>query len=393
MPTRRISPAQVQVIVVMLAKQFSKSPILIGLSGLVVLVSAVFTPLASADQLVEKSISLSSSSAGAEAVSYSLNFKAIKAAGALVVDFCGNSPLVGQSCNTPAGLSVTAASSETLGFNDVTAQDSNTIVVAGSLAAGAEISLKFDNLNNPSSAGTIYARLVTYDTKANAQNYQSTSIGTGATDSGSVAVAITDTINFGGQVPETINFCISENAIAENCSGVVAPDLQLGEEIDENNYILTADEVSSDQIYTQLSTNALSGAIVRLTSSASGCGGLLRAEDSSACDILPALRSDIQPGQAKFGIKTASSTGTGSNPSGVLQPFNGSGYNNTSFALNFANDEASGITSVYGDPFIDTNGSPANNQNMAITFGASISNQTPAGDYSTSIGLIVTGRY
>lgn len=390
---RKISLTLTQVIAVMQAKQHIDWQWLTSAAAVILLVSAVLTPLVSADQLVEKSISLSSSSSGAEAVSYNLDFKSVKAAGAVVVDFCSNSPLVGQSCSAPAGLDVAAVSSQTLGFNDVAALDANTIVAAGNIAADSQVVIEFDEINNPTSAGTIYARLVTYDTKANAENYQSTSIGAGATDSGSVAVAITDTINFGGQVPETINFCISENAIAEDCSGVVAPDIQLSEEVEDQSYVLSSDEVSSDQIYTQLSTNALSGAVVRLTSSATGCGGLLRSSDTSACDILPALNSDIQPGQAKFGIKTAASTGTGSNPSGVLQPFSGSIYNNNSFALNFDDNETSGVTSVYGDPFIDTAGNPANNQNMAITFGVSISDQTPAGDYSTSIGLIVTGRY
>lgn len=378
---------------VMLAKQPLSVRVFLAVATLVLGLSAALAPLASAGQLVEKSISLSSSSAGAEGVSYSLGFKSVKAAEALVVDFCSNSPLVGQSCNAPAGLDVTAVSSETLGFSDTVAIDNNTLVATGAIAAGSEVAIKFDGLNNPTSSGTIYARLVTYDTKAHAQSYQSNSIGAGATDSGSVAMAITDTITFGVQVPETINFCISEQVIAENCSGVVVPDLQLGAEAEDDSYVLSSDMVSTDQIYTQLSTNALSGAVVRLTSSAAGCGGLLRTSDPSACDILPALGEDIQPGQAKFGVKTAASTGTGSNPSGVLQPFNGSVYNNNSFALNFVSDEASGVTSVYGDPFIDTNGQPANNQNMAITFGASISDQTPAGDYSTKLNLVVTGRY
>lgn len=370
-----------------------KKHIFVGFVILVLAFSHFLASFAMADQLVESKVTLSSSSAGASDVSYTLEFKAVKSAETIVVDFCSNSPLVGQTCTIPEGMSVSGVSSNTLGFTDTSAKDDNTLISTGSMSENSEVTIELDDITNPTNSGTVYARIVTYDTKANAQNYQPDSIGEGATDTGSVALAITDTINFGGKVPESVMFCMSESAISENCTGVVEPELQLGVETEEDTYVLSSDTVSTDSIHTQLSTNALSGVVVRLTSSAQGCGGLVRLSNTTACDILPALHTDILAGEAKFGIKTTAATETGTNPSGTLQPFAGSGYNNDTFALNYASNEQSGVTSVYGDPFIDTAGAPASNQNMAITFGASVSGSTPAGNYSTKIGLVVTGRY
>jgi hypothetical protein len=146
-------------------------------------------------------------------------------------------------------------------------------------------------------------------------------------------------------------------------------------------------------MYTQISTNASSGAVVSLKSSVP-CGGLKRVEVTT-CDIAPALSGGVAAGQAKFGVKTTTATSTTgvSDATGTLQPAAGSVYNNTTYALNYLADGTSGITSAYGDPFLDTNSLPVNNMNMKLTFGASISNNTPAGLYSTDLSLIATGKF
>ena len=72
---------------------------------------SVFVPmLASAAQVTERSITLSSATKGATAVTYSLEFTTPTAgAQAIVVDFCSNSPIVGATCTAPAGILETAA--------------------------------------------------------------------------------------------------------------------------------------------------------------------------------------------------------------------------------------------------------------------------------------------
>jgi hypothetical protein len=138
----------------------------------------------------------------------------------------------------------------------------------------------------------------------------------------------------------------------------------------------------------------VSGAVVRLKSSATNCGGLIRA-GSSDCGILPAQRVNVAAGTATFGVKvsSASSTSGVGSAGGEYRAYPTSGYNGTTFALNYNSDLSAGVTSPYGDEFLDTNSAPANNQNVTLTFGASISNSTPAGLYSTDLGLIATGKF
>lgn len=345
-----------------------------------------------AAQVTQRSIALSNSSAAASGVSYQVKFTSEGAAGAFVLDFCSDSPVIGQTCTAPTGFSASAAASTTSGFTDVSALDANTLVVTGTIGASSDISVDLTGITNPSTAGPLYARIITYDTDTNADLYNSTALGSGNVDDGGLAISITSTVGVSGAVLESLTFCVSKAAPTANCGGTDAPVLQLGETVGDA-VALSADVVSEGTINTQISTNAANGAVVRLKSSATDCGGLMRAGSPTACDILPALTGGIAAGDAKFGVKTASATGTGTNPNGTLQPVVGSGYNDTTYALNYIAGNATGVTSNFGDPFLDTNNLPVNNQNMALTFGVSVTNSTPAGLYSTDLSMIAVGKF
>ena len=84
-------------------------------------------------------------------------------------------------------------------------------------------------------------------------------------------------------------------------------------------------------------------------------------------------------------------TGVGAGANGTLVP--SAGYSNATYALNWLIGDATGVTSTYGDPFLNTASKPANNQNMTLTFGASVTNDTPAGLYSADLSLIATGKF
>ncbi len=359
---------------------------------LVAMVLPAFTPaFASAAQVTERSIALSSSSKAATGVSYTVNFTAVAGAGAFVVDFCSDSPVIGQTCTAPGGFDATAAASTTTDFTDVTGSTSQ-FVVAGSISASEQVSVVVTGIENPAAAGPLYARIVTYDTKSNALTYESDDLHTGAVDEGGVAISITDTVAVSGSVLESMTFCAADAAITLNCGNASsnAPVLQLGETVGDI-VALTPGSVSTGNIFTQISTNAVGGAVVNLKSG-TVCGGLKRAS-AAGCDIVPALTGGITAGQAKFGVRTATASGTDGSATGTLAPVTGSGYNNTTYALNYLANNSSGVTSPFGDPFIDTAGAPANNQNMQLTFGASIANNTPAGRYATDLSMIATGRF
>jgi len=372
----------------------------------VALIAAVILPvLASAAQLTERSIALSSSSKAATGVQYTVNFTVENDAGAFVVDFCSNSPVIGQACTAPAGFNASAATSATVGFTDVSplGASNNTVVVTGAIDASAddEITVDLSGITNPTNAGPLYARIVTYASDTQADLYLSSDInGTADTatpiDQGSVAASITDTVGVSGAVLESMLFCVAGQAIDEDCdtTGNIAPTIRLGETVGDTIALIPT-AVSEGSIFTQISTNASSGAVISLKSSATGCGGLLRAGAPGECDILPAIADSITEGQAKFGVMTTAATDTPAvaGATGALQPVTGSGYGTTDFFLGYETGDASGITSTYGDPFLDTAGAPANNKNMQLTFGASVSNDTPAGLYSTDLRLIATGKF
>lgn len=360
------------------------------------LLFATFVPsLVFAAQVTERSIELSSSSKSATNVTYGIGFTSDGAAGSFVVDFCSNSPVIGESCTAPTGFSLSSATTATAGFTR-TVLDANTIQLDGTIAADTAISVAVDNVTNPSVAGPMYARIVTYTDSTDAAGYTSANpdvVGTHI-DDGGLAVSITDTVGVSGAVLESMIFCIAGQTISANCdlTGNTAPTVKLGETVGDG-VALVSSALSTGSVYTQISTNAASGAVVRLKSNATNCGGLLRAGAPSACDIAPALTTGVAAGEAKFGVRAIAAADTGSNPSGTFQAVAASGYNDTTYALNYVAGNATGVTSTYGDPFLDTNDAPLNNKNMQLTFGASVTNTTPAGLYSADLSLVATGKF
>jgi len=363
----------------------------------VLLLTTVVSAIASAAQLTERSIALSSSSVLAKDVTYTVKFTSVDEAAAFVVDFCSNSPVIGQACTAPADFDVTNVASVTPDFTDVADLSANTVRVTGAIAADEEITVALDNIDNPSVVGPIYARIVTYDTAVNANLYTAINAddnGSGKVDDGGAAISINNTIGVSGAVLESMTFCVSKNEIEEDCTNVETPVLALGEEVGDV-VALTPEALSTGSIWTQISTNADGGAVISLKSNAEGCGGLIRSSAPTACDIEPAFNTGITAGQAKFGVRTSAATDAidAENTTGALQPVTGSIYNDTTFAFNYILGDATGVTSTFGDPFLDTDGNPVNNKNMQLVFGASISNDTPAGLYSVDLGLIATGKF
>lgn len=334
---------------------------------------------------------LASASAAATSVSYSFQFTVNASAGAFVVDFCSNSPLVGTECVAPAGMSAASAAIATAGYT-VAATDANTVTVTAGISPSAEVDFVLSGVMNPSTSGLVYARITTYNSPSSASLYESSNLGSGSVDGGTVAFSITDTIGVSGSVMESLTFCVSSAVVGADCSNVQRPVLKLGEQVGDMTALI-ASAVSEGVLYAQISTNAVGGAVVNLKSDTANCGGLRRVGDGTACDIGPALNQGITAGQALFGVKVASADDTGAAPSGIFRAVTGSLYGASQFAFNYVTGNATGVTSVFGDPFLDTGGAPANNKNVALTFGASVSNDTPAGLYSADVSLIASGKF
>lgn len=360
-------------------------------AAVAMLFGPVMPALVSAAQVTNRSIELSSSSANADNVTYKVNFTGITTAGAAVIDFCSNSPVITESCTPPTGFDAgDAATSGGFTIGALAAPTDNSVMVTGTMTAGT-VSITLTGIDNPESAGALYARIVTYADGDAAEGYASGAPGTHI-DEGGVAMSITPTIGVSGAVLESMLFCVAKNAITADCNlaGNQPPTLKLGQ--DNGGVIsLNSSDVYTGTINTQISTNAASGAVISLKSSALGCGGLINSSKPSDCSIKPALQTGIAQGEAKFGVKTAADSVDATN--GTIRAFPSSGYNASTFALNWVSGDGTGVTSTYGDPFLDTDSKPANNRNMELTFGASVSNQTPAGNYSADLSLIATGKF
>ncbi len=375
------------------------------IAAMALVLAIVLPALVSAATVTERSVELSSSSKKATDVTYRVNFTASStgAAGAFVVQFCKTTPLIGEDCDVPAGFSAAAAATSTSGATIANAT-ANKVIVTDTIANSEQVSVALDHITNPDDAGTIYARVVTYGDATDAGTYSTDgkNLGTNPIDQGSVAMSITDTVGVSGAVLETMTFCVSGgqdaahpevNPITASCGGTLtAPTLKLGK--DTNGVIaLDSDAVYSGTIYTQLSTNAVGGAVVNLKSG-TVCGGLHRAgAAANLCDIAAAGASgDVAQSEAKFGVKTGPLDSTSdTTQNGTIQP--AGSYDNTHYRLNYDNTNSAGITSTYGDPIFNTNAGPASNKNMPLTFGASVANNTPAGNYSADLSLVATGKF
>ncbi len=351
-----------------------------------------------ADVLQNRSITMSSASAGVTAnTNYKVEFNVGSggAAGALLIEFCSNSPLIGTSCTAPTGMVATTVNTPD-GSTTVSSSAANRIKVLKTISASSTVTVNLGQIKNPSSIGTFYARMLTYTDDTALGSNTSASPGT-YIDDGGVALSITDTIGVSAAVLESMTFCVSGNAttpIGESCdpTDIDPATLTLGEDTGGVK-ALSSTAVSTGLVRTQISTNASGGAVIRMKSSATNCGGLIRT-GSSACGIGPAT-SGISNGDALFGVKlgTAYATSGASNPTGTLQAYPSSGYNTSTYLMNYTSGNTAGVTGPYGDDFLDTNDAPINNQNIDLTFGASVSPNTPAGLYAADISLIAAGKF
>ena len=360
---------------------------------------AFMPALVSADQLTTRSVALSSTAKAATGVSYDVKFTPTADAEAYVIQFCSDSPVVGDACTAPATMNLDTVSTITGGTvsEDYDAA-ANSIGVDVEMTADTPVTTTLTNVTNPAAAGTMYARIVTYATAADAAHYTTTAVGAGAIDQGSVALSITDNINVGGVVQESLEFCVSgSDSTATDCAGtdgaLTAPTVQLGETVGTSGKALISTAMSTGSIKTFLSTNAASGAIVSLKSSAAGCGGLILAGKTGAtgCFITPQTTgaADLQ-GTAKFGVKLSADIAQAGDNSALTHIGN---YGSSNFYIGYnGTDESTGVTSVYGDPIFGSTGY-SDNLPMTLTFGASVAPNTPAGRYSADLSLIATGTF
>lgn len=394
---------------------------------------AVIPAFASAATLSQRSITMSTSAVNATGVSYNLKFTGTTAIGAtedneggIIIDFCSNSSVIedANGCDAPTGMDTSGVSVSDVKYNNIAAGSNGSVSgsgnhiewVAGSAYAGggATFEMTLSGIDNPSTVGVFYARITTYtDEDGHLDSYVDAEDVGNFGDEGSIALAATAGIGVTGYVYESMIFCVSGQEPSENCgSGVVgcpdaegcvtSPSMVLGEETFEESgiFALTSSALSTGSVWAQLSSNAVGNTVVNLKSDATSCGGLYRNGNPANCNIGPQNQFDdnqtIAAGQALFGLTVADATPA---PDSEGDPGSGSGtiaragnYDATKYFIDYADGNNTGVTSTYGSPLFNTTGA-VDNMNTQVTFGASVTNNTPAGTYGATLSMIAVGTF
>ena len=368
-----------------------------------------------AAQVQDRSITMSNATPAATAVTYKVSFE-VQTAGvieAVNVDFCGgasDTPIISDpNCSLPSGMSLGG-----VGFANIVGLDttngtwavdvinsSHTVRLynagaTASIAANTVVTFELTGITNPNNAATaatFYGRILTYGDDTVAASYTSSAPGA-YVDYGGIALSTSTPIQVTAKVMESLTFCVSDSTITDCTSGLVAPSVNLGSAVG-SNFVLKPDAVYGDGVFTQLSTNALHGAIVSVkTTSSATCAGL-SSDNGATCTSIPAVASGattptaITAGTAAFGMCVVAGGSTT-----VNAPYNGSNCAAANGTTLWGMDDSSATeaTSTYGSPLFHTTAA-VNQGNNGLKYGATASLTTPAGIYTTTQSLIATSTF
>jgi len=399
-------------------------------------------------QVTARKIVMSTSAPSAQAT-YALTFTPATTytttAGSLAIDFCSDTPLAGQTCAFSAATVPTVASGVTVAVSSGTVTSPATTLGSGTplhtlgvtnisagFTSGTPITLTFNatpasSLTNPSGAspGSFYARIVTYNSAAGATSGGATgyvpanstggatTIGSGALDTGGIALAVTSNITITSKVYETLTFCVYTGSCG------TAPNLTLGsattQALDPSNAY-----VNSATAY-QLATNAGTGVNVTMTGTTL-CrpGGTCTTGNTNSFTIssvgsyCTAANPNCTPNTGS--VAAVATSQTGSEEFGMCAWKNGSAaltvattYNDTVNSCTGAplttgiytgssvfgfNDSASagGTNNAAGSQVMSSSGAVAP-VTGSLSFMGNIASATEPGIYTTTLNMVATGTF
>ena len=415
-----------------------------------------------ATQMSNRSITMSDSGASAGTITsgvgsgtsviYQVKFTAFTNAHSMVIDFCAQDPIINDTCTSPTNFDASTATLTNVGaVGQVTAGNNWTITPATSqvkladdgvsghnidpTVSGGVQQFELNGITNPSTVGTFYARMYTYANNSyGTYDFPDTSGGhTGVgnfVDYGGIALSTTNIIQITARVQEQLTFCVT-NADPVNwttgsqppdCSSTVVsgapPALTLGH--GSPTPVLDSNTIDHGSIWSQLSTNATHGAVIKIRNSNLTCGGL-SADGGTTCAIPPinsgaAGVSAMAAGTAAFGLyvdtytPVAPPTGgcgfTGAGGIGTIGSVAATAnYNDgshlctggvtstTSEWYGFDNTTSgNNETSTYGSTVAST-AAPVYRAENIYDFSATSALTTPAGIYTANLALIATGTF
>lgn len=370
-------------------------------------------------QILNRSITMSSSKPGDTSVSYLVTFEPGTSATikSIAVDFCANTPIIGDSCTGTVGTSTPDFSSATVtttGGADIgnltggpwTAAVTNsgrTFTISSStgmaVSTGNSYQFTINLVTNPTTLGTFYGRILTFanDTTSDyAGGYDGTNIGSNIpTDAGGIALSTANQITITAKVQERIVFCVYTTGTGNNCTGKSGSDIILG---DTNGVLDPAGAFVDNTAKYTVSTNASQGVAIRVRGPT-----LTSGSNTISANLTPTASA---PGTEQFGLCTYESAsiaggltpdadynGGGSGAcAGTSKTAGGAVYGGDNGALfTFNTSPSVGTNSTYGDVIAVK--SAGDFSTGTLVFIGNVSNSTEAGIYKTTLTFIATGTY
>lgn len=394
-------------------KQLAKKPLYILSAAVLVLTGLV--PLLSSEVahayglVTARSIQLSTSAASATAVTYKVTFTAATTSATMkgvVIDFCDNSPILGDNCTPITGFTVgaptvnnyNAGMSSAGTWTASTAYSGRVLVLkntTGVSVTGGTTVLSFDltTATNPSTSNhTFYGRILTYNNDSGASSpdtYTGASAPatdtTGVIDAGGIALSTANQITVTSKVQERLSFCVYTGA---NCAAGGSA-VTLG---DNNGVLDTSGPYVDVNTKYDVATNASQGVAIRLKGDTLKTGSF----DISAIGASAAASA---AGTEQFGLCNYQTSGSGLTPAA---PYNngacntatqtaglntGTGGNGTAqFAFDVSN-----TNTTYGQ--VIANKTAGASSTAVVPFIGNIAFTTEAGIYTTTLAFIATGIY
>jgi hypothetical protein len=340
------------------------------------------------NQVTNRSIVMSSTASAATNTAYQVNFTTVTAGqtvGSVVVEFCSNSPIIGDTCSTAgtfldtnfATLTVNNITGNITGLSvDTTNSTSNRVVLtrsAGTVANGA-VSFTLGNgttngITNPTTTNTtFYARIMTF---TNTTGTPPSSDENNATDAGGVALSTAASLRVTAKVQESIIFCVYTDVDCATGGAAIT--------VGDSNGVLA----SNSTTYTanasfDIASNAVAGVVVRLKGDVLKSGPFSISPHGNSC-TLDSTSTSVE----QFGLRL-STIGSGVTADAP--------YDCASGRHGFDNNATDGTTSTFGDAIAHTSGA-TDIVTSSIEFAAKSANTSEAGVYITDLVLIATATY
>ena len=332
--------------------------------------------------LSNRSIELSSTVNGANNSAYKVGFTTVtnnQVIGSVVIKFCANSPILGDSCSVPTGFNTNFAS---ITLNSVTGNitglsidtinsTSNVIVLkrtAGAVANGP-VSLTLGNgttngITNPANDNTpFYARIITFTSTDGSGNESTQSL-----DAGGIAMSTASQLNVTAKVQETLTFCVHTGLLCtDGGSSVVLGDINGVLASTSTTYTATANY--------DVASNAFGGVSVKIKGDTLKSGSFTIDPHGAACTVDSVVTSVEQ-----FGLRL----GTLGAGQVATAPYN--------CAVGSHGFDLANINTIYGHEIAETIGA-TDISTSTIEFAAKSAGTTEAGVYTSTLTLIATATY